>query len=260
MVDLTDPMDWLARQLDPSILMHDLGLSPDAWQEQVLRSRSKRMLLVVGRQLGKILVAAIRGLHRACFVPGTEVLIISVGERQAQLLFDRMKDCHERLGLVPTEKELRTELWLANKSRVIALPGSPATTRGYSPSLVILDEASRIDNGSLAAVAPMISETDGDLMALTTPAGRRGFLYDAWIDESQEWERVSAKRIDYPNRMRPGFLEEQLKILGPALFSQEHENAWIEDSDQLISDSAIQAMSRYDNRPNTVIMTAMEGL
>ena len=154
---------------------------------------------------------------------------------------------------------MNTELWLENGSRVVALPGHPGTTRGYTPALVILDEASRADEGLLAAMLPSISESDGDLMLLSTPAGRRGFFYECWTDDTQPWERVSACRADYPHRLRPGFLEEQRRILGPALFRQEHCNEFVEDGDQVLGDDAIQAIKRW-NRPGISVLTALEGL
>lgn len=258
-MDLTDPTEWLAHRLDPSLMFAEaVGCEPDLWQRHALRSTSKRQLWLVGRQLGKSVTAAVKGLHKACFCPRSDVLIISVGQRQSELLIDKVLDFYDRLQPIPAIKRLRTELWLENGSKVVALPGDPATVRGYTPALILLDEASRIDNGVLASTTPMLAESDGDLICLSTPAGRRGFFYEAWADESQQWERISAKRVDYPNRVRPGFLQSELKTLGPALYSQEHENAFIEDGDQLISDASIAAMSRYD-RPNIAIMTALEG-
>jgi hypothetical protein len=222
-MDLSDPGEFLAYRLDPSLMFAEAtGHQPDNWQVQALKSTSKRQLWVIGRQLGKSVCAAVKGLHRACFYPRSEVIIVSVGARQSELLFDKVADFNDRLQPIAAIKRLRTELWLENGSKVISLPGDPSTTRGYTPALVLLDEASRIDNGILASLTPMVSESDGDIIALSTPAGRRGFLYEIWSDETQtQWERISARRVDYPHRVRPGFLEEQLRTLGPALFSQE---------------------------------------
>jgi hypothetical protein len=161
--------------------------------------------------------------------------------------------------LVPEHKRTQSELWLANGSRCVALPGDPTTTRGFNPALVVLDEASRIDEGILAAVLPMLTESKGQLLVMSTPAGRRGFFFQAWSDESQDWERISAKRSDYPHRLDPEDMKRQRANLGPALFKQEHENEFIEDGDQLIGDDSIKAMRRY-NRPGLVLLAALEDL
>jgi Terminase large subunit, T4likevirus-type, N-terminal len=245
--------------LDPTYLFKEVtGLDPDLWQRQVLQSTSKRLLMLCGRQLGKTSVSAVKALHRVLFTERQEVLITSIGERQSLLLFDRCVQYYDRIRPVTLTKSLRTEMHFANGSKLIALPGDSATARGYTPHLVILDEASRIDEGMLAAVRPMLAETDGDLILLSTPAGRRGFFHSCWTDEEQQWERISARRVDYPHRVKPGFLEEERKILGPALYAQEHENAFIEDGDQLFGDDPIKAMSRCPAWLE--LMPALEGL
>lgn len=249
----------LKAALDPTYLFRAAtGLEPDLWQRQALQSTSKRLLMLCGRQLGKTSVSAVKALHRVCFTAGSECLLTSIGERQSLLLFDRTVQYYERTKPVELVKQLRTELHFANGSKLVALPGDPATARGYTPHLVILDEASRIDEGMLAAVRPMLAETDGDLILLSTPAGRRGFFYACWEDQEQTWERISARRVDYPHRVKPGFLDDELKILGPALYRQEHENAFIEDGDQLIGDDAIEALTEYP--PGMPLLTALEGL
>ncbi len=174
------------------------------------------------------------------------------------MLFDKVLAFYDQIRPVGEVKRLRTEIWFENKSKIVALPGDPATARGYSPQLIVLDESSRIDEQMLAAVSPMLAETNGDLLILSTPAGRRGFFYQAWTDTEQSWERISARRVDFPHRIKPGFLEDELRILGPALFAQEHLNEFIESGDQLIGDGAIQAMSTYPEWLE--LMPALEGL
>ena len=56
---------------------------------------------------------------------------------------------------------------LANGSRIISLPGSEKTVRGYSAvSLVIMDEAARVPDELLQAVRPMLATTSGRFIAL----------------------------------------------------------------------------------------------
>jgi hypothetical protein len=248
-----------AMMLDPALMFEAaLGFPADNWQARCLRSQATRQLVLVGRQLGKTSCAAIKALHKAAFTPGVEVLLIATGEDQAKLIFDRMKQYFDKLRPIDAVNVMRTSVEFSNGSTVLALPNNPTTVRGHTPSLVILDEASRLDDQMLAAVAPMVAETNGTIAMFSTPAGRRGFYYSAFTDDAQRWERISARRVDYPHRMPPGFLEDQLATLGPALFRQEHENEFIEDGDQLISFAAIEAMSRP--RPEIHVLYALEDL
>lgn len=64
----------LAGALDPVLLCERIGMVPDEWQADVLRSRERRIALAIGRQVGKSTVASILAVHQAVYVPGSLVL------------------------------------------------------------------------------------------------------------------------------------------------------------------------------------------
>ena len=73
---------------------------------------------------------------------------------------------------------------LANGSRIVALPGNERTVRGYAAAdLIIIDEANRVEDDLISAVRPMMATSQGRLIALTTPAGKRGWFYESWIGD-----------------------------------------------------------------------------
>jgi hypothetical protein len=126
--------------------------------------------------------------------------------------FRRLMIAYAKLQGVPELKQesaLRAEL--ANGSRVIALPGSERTTRGYAGAkLIILDEAARVDDDLLAALRPTMATVAGSLIMLTTPFGKRGEFWRAW-SEGQGWTRVSVpasacprKDVDFSIPIFPG--------------------------------------------------------
>ena len=121
-------------QFDPSLIMPMVGLEPDPWQRQLLRSTSDRILLLASRQIGKSTATALLGLHTAYFNDGALVLLVAPAERQSLLLFRKVADFHRRLGLVRSVKELTNSVELENGSQVIALPGLAETIRGFSAS------------------------------------------------------------------------------------------------------------------------------
>jgi hypothetical protein len=57
----------MARAIDPSLIMHDLGMVPDPWQSRLLRSGSNRVLLLCSRQLGKSTATACLAIAQACY-------------------------------------------------------------------------------------------------------------------------------------------------------------------------------------------------
>jgi hypothetical protein len=99
---------------------------------------------------------------------------------------------------------------MENSSRILALPGTEKTIRGYAKAdLVVIDEAARVEDELLAAVRPMLatSEGGGRLIALTTPAGKRGWFFEAWTG-TEPWTRVCVTAEDCP-RISKEFLAEE---------------------------------------------------
>jgi hypothetical protein len=61
--------------------------------------------------------------------------------------------------------------------------------RGFSgTSLLIVDEAARVDDELYYAVRPMLAVSGGVLMMLSTPFGKRGVFYEEWTG-GECWER-----------------------------------------------------------------------
>lgn len=160
-----------------------LGLEPDPWQEELLRSTSDRVFLNCSRQSGKSTTAAILALHRALYHPQSLVLVLAPALRQSQELFGKVAGFYRALGRPVSPKgERRLSLELESGSRIVTLPGTEKTIRGFSgASLLLVDEAARLANNLYASIRPMLAVSGGRLLALSTPFGTRGWFYDAWV-------------------------------------------------------------------------------
>ena len=238
----------LARALDPVLFAADCGLTaPDPWQRELLRSDARRMLLNIHRQGGKSTIAGILGLHAALFEAPCLVLILAPALRQSAELIRTVKEMHGRLDGVPElAMESVTRLELSNASRLIALPGSESTVRGYSaPRMVIIDEAARVTDDLIGAAMPMLATVpSGRVIGLSTPARRRGWFFEQWTGGGDRWQRV-ALRADENPRIDPGFLEEQRKELGELRYRQEYLNEFVDDGASAFSSILIaQAFTR----------------
>ena len=87
-------------------------------------------------------------------------------------------DIHRQLGPpVPADSENRLSLELGNGARIVSLPGSERTLRGFSAvRLLAIDEAARVPDSLYLALLPMLATTRGTLLALSTPYGRVGWF------------------------------------------------------------------------------------
>jgi len=240
----------LARALSPEAFAADCGFDKlDPWQADLLTGGANKSLLLCSRQAGKSTVTAIVALHEAIYSAPALILLVSPSLSQSQELFRKCREMHLALDGAPeifAESALRFEL--KNGSRVVSLPGSEATIRGYSAAaMVIIDEAARVSDELLAAVRPMLATTNGRFIALTTPAGRRGWFFDAWQNGSG-WQKLSVVANECP-RISKEFLEEQRTELGDLMFRQEFLCEFVGDGAQIISSELIEAALRDDVQP-----------
>lgn len=207
----------------PLELAEALGLALDPWQLDVLAGEWPRALLNCSRQSGKSTVTALLAAAEITMTPGSMVLIVAPSDRQSALLYRSALGFYRRLGgEVPATAETRRSLELANGSQLHALPGREATVRGYSGvDLLLIDEASRVPDELYQATRPMLATSGGRVVGLSTPAGRRGWWYEAWIDATQSWRRVEVPATSCP-RIPAAFLDEERRELPTRAFDQEY--------------------------------------
>jgi hypothetical protein len=184
--------------LYPELILQRAGLTPDRWQAEVLRTRKTQILLLCSRQVGKTLVASALALRTALLEAPALVLILTPSERQSSEFMRRIKELHDALRqpinvaggvlsfyekqlaeagkdavyfrLPATTRESSLQLHLGNGSRIIGLPASEGKVRVYSSvALLLIDEASRVDDSLYRAMRPMLAVSRGRLLALSTP-------------------------------------------------------------------------------------------
>lgn len=238
----------LIRALDPDEFAADCGLTLDPWQSRLLSSTARKVLLCCSRQSGKSTSTALLALHGAVFDPGL-YLVFSPSQRQSTELVLKVKE-HIRAMADPPEiaMESVTRLEFANHSRIISLPGTETTIRGYSAAkCVIIDEAARVPDDLMAAVRPILAVSGGRLIILSSPAGRRGFFYEADM-YGQDWERYRITADQCP-RISKEFLEDELRDLGPLKYAAEYECEYTDDELQVFPSAIIDAAFRPEILP-----------
>jgi hypothetical protein len=235
-----------ARALNPILLAQDCGITPDDVQTRLLTSTSRKVLLNCSRQWGKSTISSLTALHEALYRAPAMIILVSPSQQQSTELFKKIHDFWERLpGAPESSQESLTRMELSNGSRIISLPGSEKTTRGYSAAtLVVMDEASRVPDELLAAVRPMLATTAGRFFALSTPAGKRGWFYEEW-DHGNGWEKIEVKAQDCA-RISPAFLKEERQVIGELRFRQEYCCEFIDSETAVFNSDLIGKALRDD--------------
>jgi hypothetical protein len=227
-----------------------LGLEPDPWQENLLRSTSERVLLNCSRQSGKSTMTGIIALHRALYHPGSLILCLAPALRQSQELFSKVLTFYRALNRpVPAQTERKLSLELENGSRIVTLPGTDKTIRGFSgAALLIVDEASRVADELYFAVRPMLAVSGGALMMLSTPYGKRGVFFEEWTNGSPSWERYEVPASQCP-RISEAFLAEERRSLPDWVYRQEYLCSFEETEDAVFTTEMVDAAVSADVVP-----------
>jgi hypothetical protein len=200
------------------------------------------MLLLCSRQSGKSTVAAALAVKAALLEAPALVLLLSPTLRQSGELFrDKILTFYNRLGRpVRVTQESSLQMTLANGSRIISLPGDEETIRGYSGvRLLIVDEASRVHDALYYAIRPMLAVSQGRMICLSTPWGRRGWFFETWHGK-EEWQRVRIPAQECP-RISPQFLADERRAIGDRWFEQEYECRFLDTINSVFNYEDIMA-------------------
>jgi hypothetical protein len=217
-----------------------VGIEPDPWQVEVLASDHPRKILCCGRQTGKSTVGAVLAIHKALTKPGSTVLCVAPGERQAKLIFKKAARFYEMAGYpLPAHSRRMTGLELSNGSVIEALPAVERTTRGYSVDLLVVDEAGAVADMDYHGILPALIATQGEQVLLSTPRGKRGFFHEIWHG-AEDWQRMLV-RSDEVGCIRPEDLEVFRSSMPEQFFSQEFFCEWLDTEGSLFSYDDIQA-------------------
>lgn len=232
----TSLRDYIACSMNAAMFMEKAFLmKPDKWQTKLLNDFPQESLLLCSRQSGKSTVSATLALHQAVYKMGSLVIIISKASRQAEELLRKVKVGMPFVApLMGVVKENQSEIEFENGSRILSLPGREDTIRAYSAvSLIIIDEASRVDEELYNSVRPMLATSFGKVLALTTPWGKQGWFYKAWVDE-EDWFKIEITADDCP-RITEEFIEKEKKRMGEWWVEQEYYCRFVDNELQLFS-------------------------
>jgi hypothetical protein len=211
-------------------VFRNAGLTADPWQQDFLASTSPRRLALCARQVGKSTTAAALALWRAIHEPGFLALIVSPAQRQSTLLLERIFVLYRaQPSVVTVRAQSKTHLVFSNESSILSLPASEQGIRGYSPHLLVVDEAARLNDRAFAAISPMLGATSGTFVALTTPGRPTGWFHGLWTsDEDFERTKIGA---DACPRISKEHLDRERRILPRDEFQREYEAEFCDSQD-----------------------------
>lgn len=148
-----------------------------------MRDASSKKIWLASRQIGKSFSVALEAVVE-CLRAKSDNLILSSSERQSQEVMRKVR-LHMRVlaGIRDAEvadKTLKDEVIFENGSRVISLPASPETVRGFSGNIFLDEFAFHRDGREIwRAMYPAVSR-GFKVRVTSTPCGKSGMFYDLW--------------------------------------------------------------------------------
>jgi hypothetical protein len=225
---------------DPAALFAAaFGLAPLDWQRGYLRE-SRPAVVLKGRQVGASLAAAALAIHAVVYEPNVNAVIVSPSLKQSTEITTKARIGLRSLGARLVQDSTST-LRLANGSRILSLPGTARSVRGWTAKLLILDEAAFINPETFTAARALVA-TGGRLVVQSTPAAETGDFHELVTGDPEDGMARMTIRSDQVPTISAEFLEAERRSMSPAAYAAEYECAFAPTGATLFSLDRINAL------------------
>lgn len=253
----------------------------DKWQKDFLDTKGDK-ILYCGRQVGKSVICAMDGGEWAANNNNKTVLMIAAVERQAYALFDKTLDYlvsnYPKMICKGLKRPTKTRIQLKNNTTIWCLPTGlkGIGIRFLTVHRLYGEEASRIPHEVWTAVTPMLLTTGGDIVLLTTPAGKGTYASDVWNNKDDAYrsfkkfsadseEVVKQRKIctTWTELQRDKALQHlarEKSRMTKLQYAQEYEGKEVEDLKRFFSDSVIEQCTIIKEKPITWADPTFQGV
>jgi hypothetical protein len=208
----------LRAAIDPvKVFEEAFGLQALDWQRDFLRAGGN-VAVVKGRQVGASTAAAALCIHLIVWHANVNAIVVSPSQKQSQEIAKRARAGLRRLGVGLVE-DSASVLRLANNSRLVSLPGTSRSVRGWTARLLVLDECAYLEEETVVAASALVA-TGGRTVMLSTPADATGSFFAVVTGDDPTWTRFTV-RSDEVSSISSEFLEAQRRALPPDKFDRE---------------------------------------
>lgn len=213
---------------------------------------NRRVIVKAGRQVGKTTMVVGYILWYILFNQDKFVAILANKAPTAREILNRIKIAYEALPLW-LQQGVRTwnkgDIELENNCRVMATSTASSAIRGYSISLLYLDEfafvPSNIADEFFTSVYPTISSgTQSKILISSTPNGMNHY-YKMWteaVEGLNGFKHIEANWRQVPGRDQK-WADEQRRVLGEEKFLQEMECEFMGSAGTLLSAAALKSLA-----------------
>jgi hypothetical protein len=217
------------------------GVDPLEWQVPYLMD-VRNAAILKGRQVGASTAAAAICIRYTRHYSNFLAAIVSPSMKQSTEVKLRAKQGLERLGeeLVIDSQSV---LGLDNGSRIISLPGSAKSVRGWSADLLIIDEAAFLDPETFLAVRATVAATGGRTIVQSTPAAPFGHFYDLFTMEDPAWAKYTVSSEDVATISKDFLAGERAKLTDDE-YAQEYQGKFAAPGMGLVDPARLKELTQ----------------
>lgn len=224
------------------------GWMPHPAQREWMLDNHPVKVAACGRRWGKTESLAVETAAVALLYPGIRQVIVAPTLDQANILFERtlelLQAWAEGTGgklLVRTTPYPRVRV---NEGEITARSAyrQARSLRGRSAHRIVVDEAAYLTEEVVPQVLmPMLADTEGQLVLLSTPFGRNHFWQ--WFQRGQSGTVCRSFRFPTSSnpRISPHFLQMQRQLLTERQFAIEYEAEFADDAGAVFPQAVIEA-------------------
>lgn len=227
-------------------------------------NENRRVIVKAGRQVGKTTMVVGYILWYILFNEDKTVAILANKAATAREILARIKIAYEALPMW-LQQGVRTwnkgDIELENNCRIMATSTASSAIRGFSISLLYLDEfafvPSNIADEFFTSVYPTISSgTSSKILISSTPNGMNHY-YKMWTDATEGRNGFVAIEANW--RQVPGrdqrWADDQRSVLGEEKYLQEMECEFMGSAGTLISGMVLKSLTFKTpvSQPNNIV-------
>ena len=196
-------------------------------QKTIVSDTHRFRVVSAGRRFGKTFLA-VRELARYARQPEQKVLYVAPTYRMAKgIVWDNLKAKLISLNWVKKINESDLNIQLINGTKInIRGADNFDSLRGLEYNFIVMDEAAMIDPRAWSEVLrATVSNTQGDVMFISTPTGKSNWFYDLFMrnqEDSRNWSSFQYTSIEGGN-IPLEEIEQARKDLDSRTFRQEFE-------------------------------------
>lgn len=159
------------------------------YQKKFFTNPAKRKIWVSSRQVGKSFCIAGILAYKALQKQNGLAICISVNSRSSSEIIAKCRQFAESIKVLTDNAITYTASFdtirFSNGSRIMSLPSTSDSLRGWSAQCVVVDEAAfvwRLDDIMQGLAPTLTRDSDAEFILTTTPAGKNGPFYELYAN------------------------------------------------------------------------------